>query len=104
LQQQQQSGGAAAALKTMEQLRKLLTAKQKSGCLRDSQITVLNMWQAAAGGSDDVAVLLQQDTMNKLLQSFKQPGEGGSAEQQKRALNTCALCCRSWRYSRCSSC
>jgi hypothetical protein len=88
---------AAAAL-TVKELRELLAARQKSRSLGDTQNAVLNMWQAAAGGSNDVAVLLQQDTFSRLLQSFKQPGEGGKCrkastrvEYIRRVLHVLAL-------------
>jgi hypothetical protein len=54
----------------VEGVKQLLTARQKSGSLRDNQKAVLSMWQRAAGSNNDVAVLLQQDNFTKLLQGI----------------------------------
>jgi hypothetical protein len=69
----------------VEGLCQLLAARQKSGSLTDRKIAALNLWQTAAGGSNDMAVLLRQDSFDRLLQSIKQPGEGGRC----RAASTC---------------
>jgi hypothetical protein len=73
---QQQQGSAAAQL-TVVALRQLLASQHKSGSLTENQLTILNLWQAAAGGSDSVAVLLQQNSFSRLLQSLKEPGQAG---------------------------
>jgi hypothetical protein len=67
-------------------LRQLLAA-QHTGFPSEAQKAALNLWLTAAGGSSDVAVLLQQSSFSRLLSFLKAPDAVGKHRAPKTCLD-----------------